>query len=102
MKEIEIVCDQETMKILAETKPPEGIKISTKVYLKKSIGNGPQLLSIIYTLGSNVVAGILASFIYNKLTSKKPEYIRINNIEIEFNEGEISRIISNELEINSG
>ncbi len=66
----------------------------------ESVAGLEEIVHVLFTLAIGVGSGVLANHISNVLTRQKPKTISIERTEIEFENGKISRLISEILKIN--
>ena len=64
---------------------------------QKAIGL-PEIVNFTLTYGSNVAAGVIAAWLYNKLKGRKVEKLIIERTEVEIDEGQIRKVIEEQVE----
>jgi hypothetical protein len=75
-----------------------GLKIRYEnTQVRESVGI-PEIISITLNFGTMVAAGYLANWLYDKLHGRATK-IRIDNLEIEIDRGEIERVLRQKVEI---
>ena len=78
------------------TIPGEATLTLRSMFVRKAFG-APETLELLLSFGSGVASGVVANWLYGKLKGRNVK-LRIEEQEIEIDEGEIKRIISRTIE----
>jgi hypothetical protein len=76
--------------------PPSGVSVTTP--LKEDV-NIAQYVEFTLQYASAVSASVIATWLYNKFTKHGVKKIRINRTEVNVDQGEIKRILMEEIEM---
>jgi hypothetical protein len=80
---------------------PAGISISMTAVGAKSLdaATASAILTFVFGVSVEVTGALLAHFIIKYFGKNRPKHIKINRKEVIFDEGEIARVISEEIDI---
>lgn len=67
-------------------------------YIRKAVGF-PEIAKFVLTFGSGMAAGVAANWLYDKLKGRKIEKLIIERTEVEIDQGEIKRVIEENLRV---
>ena len=67
-----------------------------RLHIRKAIAV-PETLQLVLTFGGGIATGLVANWLYDKLKGKAKK-VRIDRVEIQLDEGEIKRILTESIE----
>ena len=66
---------------------------------KRDVGAVQCLIPIVLTFGRDIAVGVIGSWLYDKLKSKRVKELRVNRTRIEITEETITRVIAESIEV---
>ena len=76
---------------------PNGLKLNCESLLVRKAAVSPETLTFIVTFASGVGSGLVANWLYDKLKGRTDK-LRIERTEVEVEQGQIRRVISEKIE----
>ncbi len=99
--ELRITFDKPWTDMPEPTQPPQGVTVSYHERLRESADVTTTLvLGLVVGFVSGVPASMVAAWLYDQLRKRNTARIRIDQEEIDVNQGEIERIVRTKMEIN--
>ncbi len=98
--DIDIYFSNQKDALLLKHETPAGISLTMPdIVIRKDFGAPGIAVSVVVGIATGIPSSFVASWLYDKLKHHKSRQIRINRKEIDFSQGEITKIIEETIKI---